>query len=241
VLVVLLILISYFNFIDHFLGICAPASCNETSLQILLLELLNSPKYNISTRLHLQGELATLRIHCVPRSLPPLTTGATITIVFIAVLVLLVAIGTYLEFEMEAQPTSQIVTIVADQKAGEEKEEINVPLVDRNPIFVKKRKQKGILGVLIGVVKCFGLRANTKFLVADNRSSDPKLACLNGLRVVMMGWVILGHTFTSIADPVGFDNLMTIRQLVNSVSFQVIPAAELAVGILNGYLMAEFI
>jgi len=81
------------------------------------------------------------------------------------------------------------------------------------------------------VVKCFGLRANTKFLFADNRASEPHLACLNGLRTLMMAWVVLGHTFTYMAAPVGYDNLMTIKSLVSRVSFQVVPAAELSVDV----------
>jgi len=83
-----------------------------------------------------------------------------------------------------------------------------------------------------------------KLLLADNRSSDPDLACLNGLRCLMMGWVILGHTFTYMAAPIGYDNLMKIKDLVDRVSFQVVPAAELSVDIffyLSGFLVAYMV
>ncbi len=39
---------------------------------------------------------------------------------------------------------------------------------------------------------------NLKWLLQDNRGGELGLAPLNGLRVLMMAWIILGHTFTCI-------------------------------------------
>ncbi len=54
------------------------------------------------------------------------------------------------------------------------------------------------------VVKCFSLESNMAKLF-DSKQSDRSISCLNGLRVISMMWVVLGHTFAfaSIGTPIG--------------------------------------
>ena len=201
--------------------------------------------FYISSRFNIQEELLDFTAHCEAGHETKIYVGMVATVALIILITLLVIAGTYLETEqakaearekfISQQPingsaeVNPLLLEASDEMEAPRRnaDDLNAP----NPVrtgFVlplSHRTTRSKLGKLKEVLKCFGLRTNTKFLFADNRASEPHLACLNGLRTLMMAWVVLGHTFTYMAAPIGYDNLMTIKQLVSRFSFQVIPAA----------------
>ncbi len=66
-----------------------------------------------------------------------------------------------------------------------------------NVILVSNIKYSLFLftGIFLRLTKCFSLSSNLSKLVASTQN-DRNIACLNGLRVISMMWVILGHTFS---------------------------------------------
>jgi len=229
-----------------YMGLCAPASCNDTDLEIIVESLFTNPSWNISTRFSIGEELKDFTAHCTPGHETKTTAGAIVTIVLLVLISLLVIAGTYLEsVQKQAQEYNISSGSGVAAPSGDESRALLInsqdgddsaanKVTNNNPRTTfslplsrgsKAHHRSGLVAKLQEVVKCFGIRANTKYLFADNRASEPSLACLNGLRTIMMGWVVLGHTFTYMAAPVGYDNLMTIKDLVSRVSFQVVPAA----------------
>ena len=55
------------------------------------------------------------------------------------------------------------------------------------------------IGLAVRLLMCFALNRNLAKLM-DVRQSDTTVSALNGIRVISMSWVILGHT-------VGFGNM----------------------------------
>eukprot|EP01022_Parablepharisma_sp_SALTPOND_P026780 TRINITY_DN64887_c0_g1_i1.p1 TRINITY_DN64887_c0_g1~~TRINITY_DN64887_c0_g1_i1.p1 ORF type:complete len:694 (+),score=43.94 TRINITY_DN64887_c0_g1_i1:187-2268(+) len=50
------------------------------------------------------------------------------------------------------------------------------------------------------IAKCFDMSANIKNIIYGENTVDPNLNVLNGVRVLGMLWVIMGHTFEVMAD-----------------------------------------
>jgi peptidoglycan/LPS O-acetylase OafA/YrhL len=236
-----------------YMGICPPASCSATEIEQRLYNFLTNPAYNISAMFDIGDELESFKAYCGPGHETTVTAGAVITSGLIMIILLLVIAGTYVEtIEARVQAKASSKTSKAFQDSDvkpllvESREDIEAHSKpdDALTIPTKTSSPHSRFEKLQAFVKCFGLRANSKFLFADNRGSEPHLACLNGLRTLMMAWVVLGHTFTYMAAPVGYDNLMTIKDLVSRVSFQVVPAAELSVDVffyLSGFLVAYMV
>ena len=48
-------------------------------------------------------------------------------------------------------------------------------------------------------MQCFSLSANVSKLL-DSNQNDRSISCLNGIRVISMCWVIVGHMFSFAID-----------------------------------------
>jgi peptidoglycan/LPS O-acetylase OafA/YrhL len=227
-----------------YLGVCVPAVCNEASLRTALVQLLTRPPWNISQHFPIQSEIDALQVNCIPRDKEPFTLGALIAIALCSILGLLIIGGTILEYiAINAMSAGDVpeerqgLMSVSTDSGGKES------LVHHASINADPRPRKRSSNKFVEFVKCWGLFSNMKWLLADNRGSGDGiiLSPLNGLRTLMMAWVILGHTMTYMALPVGFDNIQWMqKKLVKRVSFQVVPAAELAVDAffyLSGFLV----
>jgi len=236
-----------------YMGLCVPQSCDAASLATLIKLGLTDPRWNISTNFPISDEVNSFSVNCSGGKESKFHVGAILTIILIAVLVLMTAAGTYLE-TIVVIPSEEEKSLLRSEEeaaaAAAEKEAHNAGSRSLSspaknfalPLSNAPKQRKS--GKLQNILKCFGLMNNMKLLLADNRATEPRLASLNGLRTVMLAWVILGHTFAYMAAPVGYDNLMTVRDTINRVSFQAVPAAELAVDVffyLSGFLVAYLV
>ncbi|XP_071103158.1 O-acyltransferase like protein-like [Haliotis cracherodii] len=87
------------------------------------------------------------------------------------------------------------------------------------------------------VLLCFSAVSNGEKILSVKRSPG-SLTCLNGIRVLSMGWVILGHTFLTLMP--NAENPKIFGRLTQSFSFQIITNATLSVDsffLLSGLLV----
>ena len=147
-------------------------------------------------------------------------TKAWIMIFVIVLLILFWILGIVVEF-----------TSLADKSRFTEEE--------RQQLKVEDRKSK--LGLAF---YSFNPINNVKKLFTVSKRGDQSLAVLNGVRVLSIGWVVIGHSFnfTLLTPTVNFIN---ITLLYKGFLFGLIPAAMYAVdtffflsGLLTCYLLA---
>jgi peptidoglycan/LPS O-acetylase OafA/YrhL len=96
------------------------------------------------------------------------------------------------------------------------------------------------MGPLEEFFACFAVGKNMSFLSNDKHSSGP-FGMLNGLRVVMMFWVMLGHTAYYQLSTNGYENLSHIHFVSERFSFQILTSAYYAVDVfflMSGFLVA---
>ncbi|XP_067685689.1 O-acyltransferase like protein-like [Haliotis asinina] len=93
------------------------------------------------------------------------------------------------------------------------------PTSEENP---KKQKPKLWQRILL----CFSAVSNGEKILSVKRS-PASISCLNGIRVLSMSWVILGHTFLNLITNV--ENGADLLPITKSFSFQVIMNGTLSV------------
>jgi peptidoglycan/LPS O-acetylase OafA/YrhL len=241
-----------------YMGMCAPAMCNSTMLQSIMYKYINMSSIYIPSNLSIRGELADLGVQCIGRGWHQVTPGAIIGLLVAAFFALLVLSGTMLEYvddhlatqitrrhRYSALPTEDrkpLLNATEETKRIESTGSAPAEPTVINGEYIAPKRRPGKLAIFL---KCFAIKSNLEFLLKDNRSSELGLAPMNGLRCLMMFWIILGHTFGYLNTPVGFDNSINVtKHVVTRVSFQVVGAAELAVDVffyLSGFLVVYMV
>jgi len=109
---------------------------------------------------------------------------------------------------------------------------------EKESMKIEDRKSK--LGLLL---YSFSFVSNIEKLFTVTHKGDQNLAVLNGVRVLSIGWVIVGHAF-AFAQMVPFANFATIKDIFQGKLFGVIPGGVFAVdtffllsGLLTAYLL----
>jgi len=245
--------------ISVYMGICAPAQCTPEVLREIVYNRLNNT-IHLPSPYTIDDELANLAVTCIARGWQKLTPGAIITLCVFSFIALLVFGGTMLEHFEDQLAIKQASRHARVAPAGPYDEVERKSLINSNGIPIDENKVANADGTVINgeftvpkrrpgklviFLKCFAIKSNLEFLLKDNRSSEIGLAPMNGLRCLMMFWIILGHTFGYLNTPVGFDNsILVTEHVLERVSFQVIGAAELAVDVffyLSGFLVVYMV
>eukprot|EP01111_Echinosteliopsis_oligospora_P005698 TRINITY_DN1924_c0_g1_i1.p1 TRINITY_DN1924_c0_g1~~TRINITY_DN1924_c0_g1_i1.p1 ORF type:complete len:712 (-),score=179.33 TRINITY_DN1924_c0_g1_i1:14-2149(-) len=257
------------NFISPpYMGTCIPAQCTNSSFADIIrdgLQFLNDtindqPDNKIWTRLkyanlvlqeivEYEKQTGILEYYCTPAEEPSArkSAGAVVMIVICFLLVSLCLVGTILEgLETGWWPEVDL-----------SRESINIsePIPDR--IHSINESAKPLLGgahrghssadqaginfkrnKLAQFFLCFAVPRNFQALMAP---SPPGLTFLNGVRVISIMWVILGHSldYMNYAGVINFVHVVEIDVL--QFTAQALPAAEFAVDTffwLSGFLVA---
>lgn len=174
-----------------FLGVCLPDTCNKNDANLLINIIFSSLNKTVVTtfttdRPHVDGSSkAAIAICCCV--LTAIMVGSFID---------------YFEQWYKSYKDKQMCKTAADGYDDMEttmEKEINerTGLLSDTDFIVnnKTRCKSNILRKFSSGFKTFSFFANTKKLMNTSTAKGP-LACLNGLRVISMCWVIQGHTYS---------------------------------------------
>ena len=195
-------------------GLCVPKYCNSLDVSIAAE----------STGIF---EVVESSMRCTDSKNPPYSPGAIIMIVVCGLFVMLIAAGTIVDKILDWNaPKSQKV-----EKLNNSTEKNTVfagsneksPLVNRSVTVV--RQPKGRVEAL-DFITAFSLYKTVPTLFSTKQASGV-VTSLNGIRVISMFWVILGHTYTFVLGQV--DNTMSFFDIVSRFTFQPIINGTLSV------------
>ncbi|GFR63502.1 nose resistant to fluoxetine protein 6-like [Elysia marginata] len=192
---------------------CVPDSCSEEdSLQLsnVALKELNVTAIEFESMACSRGNV-------------PLNTRAVAVFVALGIILALVILGTLVDILMVQMPKWRIRAEVREDLGGliseasfetlrgrrdEWQSRIEAdPLILNNnqPIMAMQTRQPFLVRLLVA----FSLWSNAEKLVGTSQPPG-SLSCLNGIRVISISWVVLGHTVLHIAR--NGDNVLTYSQ-----------------------------
>lgn len=233
---------------NHKWGFCIPDSCNEQdALQISNLAL---KRYNIT---QISFESMTCNMRHVPW-----TPRAVGVFTMIGVIAFLVAIGTALDIVLLQLPKwrkrkeesidydnningDQISGTVLPRddenfRAHNDTEPLNI---NGKAALAKMEEQPTRQSLVVKIFVAFSAYTNAQKLL-NFKQAPGTLTCLNGIRVISINWVVLGHTclfmFTA-ANNIG----AFLQDALNRYTFQVIVNATFSVDtffVMSGLLVA---
>lgn len=157
-----------------------------------------------------------------------LDTAASITITILSIIVALVIAGTILDIQKAYFKYNKYT----DKLINEETERL-IKTHD-------EKEEPKLFKILLG----FSAYTNTKKIFNVSNVGEGKLDCLDGIRFMSIGWVILGHTYVFLLG--NSDNAIVVGDWIKRFSFQMISNATYSVdsffvlsGLLTAYLFLK--
>ncbi len=203
---------------DWKLGMCVPKYCTSEDIAEILQDVDITPKNNT--------------LMCTNTKSPGYETGAIIMLVICSLFAAMVITATVIDIFMQILnlklSESQSVNPDIKEKLDEE-----TPLVSKNNTKMSRVRP-------LDFVMAFSLFKTVPTLLATKEGSGI-ITSLNGIRVISMSWVILGHTYAFAISFTSVDNPVTIISAASRLSFQVIGSAYFSVDsffFLSGVLVA---
>eukprot|EP01102_Stenamoeba_stenopodia_P013201 TRINITY_DN4252_c0_g1_i1.p1 TRINITY_DN4252_c0_g1~~TRINITY_DN4252_c0_g1_i1.p1 ORF type:complete len:656 (-),score=116.58 TRINITY_DN4252_c0_g1_i1:75-2042(-) len=200
-------------------GLCVPTSCNDTNLFELAEGAIMGIAAATNTTNILPEALNVTSVYCAKETNPPFSTGAIVMISLFAILGFLCFFGTFVDELIKYRLNAKRVFNIQGEDGTTKDDEHAQPLVHSSqhekpqPFWVR-------------FVRAFSITHNWSRVAAPVPGS---LNALNGLRVMSMFWIILGHTGVFMVNT-GIDNLQyAVEHVAGRWGFQFIPAGEFAV------------
>ena len=219
-----------FNY--NYTGYCS-ANTNPWKIELCV------PKYCTSTDiaglLNSTGVLVvpSNSILCTDSKTPSYSTGAIVMIVVSSVFIALVLAGTFidafLKLTFNSRKDSTTVNSDLDKHTSE-----------KTPLLLSQKTMKYFRVNPLYFITAFSLFQTVPTLLATSQGSNV-ITCLNGLRVISMFWVILGHTFAFAMSFTSADNPLHFLALGSRFSTQAVENAYFSVDsffFLSGVLVA---
>ncbi|KAL3857066.1 hypothetical protein ACJMK2_011762 [Sinanodonta woodiana] len=189
-------------------GICMPGSCSNEEVQGFL-------NYVVFPYLRNQIHI-TLTAVDVEAMLPQTySSGAKAALAVCGVFVFLALVGTCLDFFKIGKLPTETSDPNQDRSAYFLDQDTTLLLRRVNPDNINSPAVAKVRW-MISFFKCFSIISNAKKLV-DTKTAVGPLACLNGIRVISMWWVIQGHTYTFASL---CDNLLEASKIMTRFTFQ---------------------
>ena len=250
-------------------GMCFPSSCDPYQFYELFFidsdKLLNSNSIinNVNTLSHTSDVVVSIEYsdpHCPWRDLDWTTSSIimlTVCVLFIALVIIGTTVDALLWFGSDVLPRlhlyegEPLVTAI-DSALCNGKKSINddEPGIDEDELFINdksklKAKQRNVaktqfIEFLKDLILSFSVY-KTVPVIMSSRQPPNAITSLNGMRVICMCWIILGHIFLWGLGLGATANVLEVNALSKRFSFQIITNAFFAVDnffVLSGLLLS---
>ncbi|XP_071955988.1 nose resistant to fluoxetine protein 6-like [Antedon mediterranea] len=215
------------------IGICVPDSCSDSDL----MEILGSKKPN--------STLFVSYVNC--NQVPEYSAAAIICLIFLSFFGLMIISGTIYDIWQRRQDSHQNGF---ERLAEDHTHSVNAtsttngttPYTDTSHASVKIRTSLGLFG---DILLCFSLLINGGKIL-KTKQGEQSLGALNGIRVISLWWVMLGHTYVFALTL--FSNSTKIIEVLSRFTFQAVGNATFSVdsffflsGLLVTYLTLKYL
>ena len=213
-------------------GVCLPKDCNTNDVKEIMETLVAENRTSINVKV----------TKVVPNGDGDFDWRFYLAVVIFGSLIICVAVGTfidvyssYLEPKIERVENGELKGII-NQNSSE--------ISERKSYLGKMEEKLSMLGLGGKVLLSFSLKRNIPKLMAT-KVSEGSVGCLNGIRVMSLGWVILGHTafycFMIYPLPFNFNNYKYVMDsYITQFTFQIVDNATFSVDsffVLSGFLL----
>ncbi|KAK3701463.1 hypothetical protein QZH41_014540 [Actinostola sp. cb2023] len=232
-------------------GVCLPSACSERDIAVGFKDILKDI-------LHLDKEIL-ISTNPNPRSVycakpSEYNAGAIICLIICAVLSLLCLGGTFIDLletscflgvaskEVNIQVQNGVIPnegAPAEHQPSHDDTETLLNAGNMEPCFTYVPMKKNII---IKIFQCFSIITNTKKIM-DTKSAPGAINSINGMRVLSISWVVLGHTMLWLLMDGLANNILSAMNIAHRFSFQAIDNAFFSVdsffflsGLLVGYI-----
>merc|ERR1712137_169100 len=212
----------YMNMTDLFVGACVPASCTSEDLNSL-------PPKEVAAALHLPAPFyLALTADCKTANYD-IPWGTWVFVSVYAILISCLVVGSLID----AQLTYHILPFPG--RGSDLENESDDESAPKRPVKLEDKHSN----VFVKMLLSFSFQYNYGRLVAP--SPPGSLDVLNGVRVMAMMFVVMGHTFYRLWDSMAILNFQSVANTVQNLRFQVVIAGLYAVDTffwLSGFLVA---
>lgn len=228
-------------------GVCVPSNCSERDVAFGFPSLIKLYVENLPFNVSLDKDMS---IACAHPS--KWTTGPIITLVICAVIAWLCLAGTVVDLFVVQGSWKFWVT--ADEPRQAEESDFRISSNQTEPLLINNglSESTGLpsvqymqpsleeRGFLIQLLACFSVARNASKIM-DCTVPPGAITCLNGVRVLSMWWVILGHTYLWLLIFRILNNVGLALNITHRFSFQAVNSAFFSVDsffFLSGLLVA---
>ncbi|CAF3405306.1 unnamed protein product [Rotaria socialis] len=217
------------NTIRPIYGICVPRSCNASDI----IDFINQRVIRIPFIQH-SINVTTDDIHCIDRRQYDGTAILTIVLLSIIILLILLATGLHImyghnhDLQLNYVPPvatnepllsrTTTITIINTSSETNPVDEFDQSTASEEASLIPPSSQQRVDSAALNLISCCSLLNN--YHILKSNSYPKNLACLNGIRVLSLSWIVLGHTI--IFAVYYSDNLITIFNWSRKLWFQII-------------------
>jgi len=200
------------------LGLCVPKECNETDIAILINHTLFF-------------EVNEADVQCTTSKKSSYSIGAKVMTAVASLFAALVALGTLIDsalYYWEQTKIDTIYNIGASDSVTTSKSHSTKNSENKSLLAYQDKPVKATQVTPWDFITAFSLYRTVPALLATKQAPSV-ITSLNGLRVISMFWVILGHSQLGAMSPGMIDNPTAIKTVMSRFTFQAVGNAFFAV------------
>ncbi|XP_028514764.1 nose resistant to fluoxetine protein 6 isoform X2 [Exaiptasia diaphana] len=210
-------------------GVCVPSACSEHDVAVAIEDI---AAFHLKAKTLNSTRPDPIHVNCVK----PLEYGSAdiLCLIICGTLGLLCLFGTLydlLETPLPSKKSNEENVVQNDDAVVHEDTSfysdrdalVNHGSMSPSAEIVPRKKP-----IIIRFFKCFSIIANTKKIM-DTKTAPGAITSINGMRVLSISWVVLGHAYLIFVDLFVANNFRTTSKIIHRFSFQAIENATLSV------------